>query len=206
MNLKNHWEKHYSTRSPDSVSWFQRHAVKSLDIIKRLGVKKSARLVDIGGGASTLVDDLMELGYSNLSVIDISSTALDVAKKRLGALSGPVTWIEADVTKLLLPEHSIDVWHDRAVFHFLISESDRHSYVNAVIKALKPGGYLIVATFAVDGPEKCSGLPVQRYSASQLHSEFGDSFELLGHESERHKTPSGVSQSFVYCYWRRISG
>jgi hypothetical protein len=114
--------------------------------------------------------------------------------------------MEADVTELVLPELSIDVWHDRAVFHFLTSKSDRISYVGAVTGALKPGGYLIVATFAEDGPEKCSGLPVQRYSAAQLHSEFGDSFELLGHESERHKTPSGVSQSFVYCYCRKISG
>jgi ubiquinone/menaquinone biosynthesis C-methylase UbiE len=121
-------------------------------------------------------------------------------------LSAQVRWIEADVTELLLPEHSIDAWHDRAVFHFLTRERDRISYVDAVIAALKPGGYLIVATFTEDGPEKCSGLPVQRYSASQLHSEFGDSFELLGHESEEHKTPSGVSQSFVYCYFRRTSG
>ena len=206
MNLKNHWENVYSTRPPDSVSWFQRHAKRSLDIITRLGIDKSAVFVDIGGGASTLVDDLIELGYSNLLVIDISSTALDVAKNRLGPLSGQVRWMEADVTELLLPEHSIDVWHDRAVFHFLTSESDRISYVGAVIKTLKPGGYLIIATFAEDGPEKCSGLPVQRYSASQLHSELGDSFESLGHESEWHKTPTGVSQSFLYCYFRRTGG
>jgi ubiquinone/menaquinone biosynthesis C-methylase UbiE len=206
MNLKNHWENVYSTRSPESVSWFQQHAKKSLDITKRLGIDKSASFVDIGGGTSTLVDDLIDLGYSNLTVVDISSTALDVAKKRLGHLSGQVRWIEADVTELVLPELSIDVWHDRAVFHFLTNKSDRISYVGAVTGALKPGGYLIVATFAEDGPEKCSGLPAQRYSATQLHSEFGDSFELLGHESERHKTPSGVSQSFVYCYCRKISG
>jgi ubiquinone/menaquinone biosynthesis C-methylase UbiE len=206
MNLKNHWENVYSTRSPDSVSWFQRHANKSLAIIKRLGVKKTASFVDIGGGASTLVDDLIDLGYSNLSVIDISGTALGAAKKRLGPLSSQVKWIEADVTELMLPKHSIDVWHDRAVFHFLTSASDRNSYVDAVIEAVKPGGYLIVATFAEDGPEKCSGLPVRRYSASQLHSEFGDSFELLGHERERHETPSGTAQSFVYCYFRKASG
>jgi len=203
MDSKNHWNDVYTTKSSDSVSWFQPGAGKSLDIIQHLDVAKSSSIIDVGGGASLLVDNLLEHGYLNLSVLDLSGAALKVAKSRLGVSANEVQWLEADVTKLTLEKHSIDVWHDRAVFHFLTDENDRNRYVKSVLHAVKPGGYVIVATFAEDGPEKCSGLPVQRYSASELHSEFGSPFKLLGHEKESHKTPFGTSQSFVYCYCRK---
>ena len=203
MDSKNHWEKIYSTKTSDSVSWFQQHADKSLSIIKKLNLQKNASILDVGGGASTLVDDLLEEGFTDVSVLDLSAAALATAKKRLGGLSASVKWIEADITALDLQKHSIDVWHDRAVFHFLTSKSDRDKYIKAVLNIVRPGGFVIVATFAEDGPEQCSGLAVQRYSASELHSEFGNPFQLLGHEKEEHKTPSGNSQSFVYCYCRK---
>lgn len=203
MDSKKHWEDVYTTKSSDSVSWFQPNAEKSLGIIQGLDITKNSNIIDIGGGASTLVDDLLEHGYLNLSVLDLSAAALEVAKSRLGSAASKVQWREEDVTKLTLEKHSIDVWHDRAVFHFLTNEDDRNNYVKSVLHAVKPGGYVIVATFAEDGPEECSGLPVQRYSASELHSKFGSPFTLLGHEKEIHKTPFGTSQSFVYCYCRK---
>ena len=203
MDPKNHWEDVYSTKSSDAVSWFQPHAEKSLSIIRNLGVSKSSSIIDVGGGASTLVDDLLALEYGNLSVLDLSGAALKVARSRLGDLAAKVRWLEQDVTKLSLEKNSIDVWHDRAVFHFLTNEDDRNSYVKSVLNTVRPGGYVIVATFAEDGPEKCSGLPVQRYSANELHSEFGSAFQLLGHEKELHQTPFATSQKFVYCYCRK---
>ncbi len=202
MDSKQHWENVYTTKSADAVSWFQPHASRSLDIIQRLPLDNSARIIDVGGGASTLVDDLLKRDYANVSVLDLSGAALRVAQARLGKTAGRVQWIEADVTDLSLPVHSIDIWHDRAVFHFLTSGEQRRRYVETVLKSVKPGGYVIVATFAEDGPEKCSGLPVHRYSADALHSEFGSTFELLGHEKELHQTPFDTSQSFVYCYCR----
>ena len=203
MDTKQHWEKVYSDKSADAVSWFQPHAIRSLKLIQSLVVDKAAHIIDVGGGASTLVDDLLEQGYSNLSVLDLSAAALQVAKNRLGNAAAKIHWLEGDVTQLSLPENSIDLWHDRAVFHFLTTEEERRRYVGTVLKSVRPGGYVLVATFAEDGPEKCSGLPVQRYSASGLHTEFGSAFELLGHETEQHETPFGTSQSFVYCYCRR---
>ncbi|MBL4796716.1 MAG: class I SAM-dependent methyltransferase [Oleispira sp.] len=203
MDSKKHWEDVYTTKSSDSVSWFQPNAEKSLGIIQGLDIAKNSNVIDIGGGASTLVDDLLQHGYLNLSVLDLSAAALEVAKSRLGSAASKVQWREEDVTKLTLEKHSVDVWHDRAVFHFLTNEDDRNNYVKSVLHAVKPGGYVIVATFAEDGPEECSGLPVQRYSASELHSQFGSPFTLLGHEKEIHKTPFGTTQSFVYCYCRK---
>lgn len=203
MDTKQHWEKVYSDKSADAVSWFQPHAIRSLKLIQSLVVDKAAHIIDVGGGASTLVDDLLEQGYSNLSVLDLSAAALQVAKNRLGNAAAKIHWLEGDVTQLSLPENSIDLWHDRAVFHFLTTEEERRRYVGTVLKSVRPGGYVLVATFAEDGPEKCSGLPVQRYSASGLHTEFGSAFELLGNETEQHQTPFGKSQSFVYCYCRR---
>lgn len=202
MESKHHWENVYSSKSSDAVSWFQPHATRSLAIIQNLVPDTGASIIDVGGGASTLIDDLLDLNYSNLTVLDLSSNALDVAKNRLGDASGKVRWLENDVTQLSPPKHSIDLWHDRAVFHFLTDEDERRGYVDVVLNSVKPGGYVIVATFAEDGPEKCSGLPVRRYSASGLHAEFGSPFKMLGHEKEVHQTPFNTSQSFVYCYCR----
>ena len=140
-----------------------------------------------------------------MKVLDISSAALEVAKKRLGEQSNSVEWIVDDVTKLNIPKHSVDVWHDRAVFHFLNDQVQREAYVKAVLNAVKPGGHVIVSTFSLDGPEKCSGLPVQRYDADSLHGQFGEPFVLLGHEYESHKTPFGTDQNFIYCYCRVVN-
>ena len=204
MQSKDHWEKVYSTRASDDVSWYQAHAEESLRLIRGTGARKSAAIIDVGGGASTLVDDLMSKGYSNLTVLDLSSAALLAAQSRLGADASKISWIEASILDAALPRHAFDIWHDRAVFHFLTSIEERHAYVDAVLKAVKPGGHVIVATFAEDGPDKCSGLPVMRYNAQGLHAEFGSPFKLLKHEEEAHHTPAGKIQKFIYCYCRKI--
>lgn len=203
MQSKAHWEQVYSTKATDAVSWYQEHADHSLGLIETTGVSRTAPIIDVGGGASTLVDDLLEKGYRNITVLDLSAAALDSAKERLGARASSVTWLASDITKVELPTHSYDVWHDRAVFHFLTTPEDRHAYVKAVLRAVKPGGHVIVATFAEDGPLQCSGLPVMRYSASRLHAEFGAAFTLISHDRELHRTPLGITQQFTYCYCRK---
>jgi 2-polyprenyl-3-methyl-5-hydroxy-6-metoxy-1,4-benzoquinol methylase len=202
MDNKLFWENVYTTKSPNEVSWFQEHAELSLKIIRNAGIPTSASIIDVGGGASTLVDDLLAHGYENITVLDLSISALSIAKSRMGGNASTVKWIEGNVLEADFPEQSYDVWHDRAVFHFLTSEQERQIYVRKVLKAVKPGGLVIVATFAEDGPTKCSGLPVMRYSADQLHSEFGEQFQLLGHEKESHHTPGGNEQKFVYCCFK----
>lgn len=202
MPAKAHWENVYSTRPTDGVGWFQPRAEQSLRLIADTGVALSASIIDVGGGASTLVDDLLQAGYTNLSVLDLSAAALAASRRRLGAPGDAVQWIEADITAAALPTHAYDVWHDRAVFHFLTSREARQAYVDAVLRAVKPGGHVIVATFAEDGPSECSGLPVVRYSPDGLHAEFGAPFTLLRHEKEAHRTPFGTLQQFVYCYCR----
>lgn len=204
MQSKDHWEKVYTTKSTDAVSWFQEHAENSLRLIQETGVPLNAAIIDIGGGASTLVDDLLAKGYSHLSVLDLSAAAMLAAQKRLGAQAKQVQWMEADITQKEFSLHSFDVWHDRAVFHFLTSAEDRHAYVHAVLRAVKPGGHVIVATFAEDGPMQCSGLPVKRYNKDELHAEFGDAFTLTQHGKESHRTPFGTVQQFTYCYCRKL--
>jgi len=204
MPRKDHWENVYTTKATDSVSWFQPHAELSLDLIHATGLGKDAGIIDVGGGASVLVDYLLAEGYSDLSVLDLSGAALQAARKRLGDKAEQVRWIEADITQADLPVHRYDIWHDRAVFHFLTDPADRAQYVRTVLRSVKPGGHVIVASFAEDGPEQCSGLPVMRYSSGELHDQFGDAFELLIHCKELHHTPAGKVQPFVYCYCRRI--
>ena len=205
MTSKQHWDQVYSTRSAEAVSWFQPHAEYSLRLIRAGGMGPQARVIDVGGGASTLVDDLLANGFAAPTVLDLSATALAAARLRLGAAAAGVTWIEADVTTALgtLPHHGFDVWHDRAVFHFLTGAAERAAYVRTVLHAVKPGGLVIVATFAEDGPQQCSGLPVMRYRPNDLHAEFGTPFELIGHEPETHHTPGGTAQQFVWCYCRK---
>lgn len=205
MQSKEHWEKVYTTKSTDAVSWFQPHADLSLDLIRNTGARKNAGIIDVGGGASTLVDDLLAEGYSDLTVLDLSAAALGAARQRLGEKEKLVRWIEADVTRVDLPDHRYDIWHDRAVFHFLTTPEERTAYVQTVSRSVKPGGHVIVATFAEDGPLQCSGLPVMRYRADELHDQFGESFTLLKHQKEAHHTPFGAVQQFVYCYCRRVS-
>jgi ubiquinone/menaquinone biosynthesis C-methylase UbiE len=204
MQSKEHWEHVYSTKATDSVSWFQEHADRSLELIVDTGLPRTAAIIDIGGGASTLVDDLLARGYGNLSVLDLSAAALSAAQDRLGADAKGVTWIEADITKAQLNVNAYDLWHDRAVFHFLTLPEDRLAYIQNAIRAVKPGGHVVVATFAEDGPSQCSGLPVVRYSASELNAAFGDSFALVRQGKEAHRTPFGTVQPFTYCCFRKV--
>lgn len=202
MPQKEHWERVYTTKPATGVSWFQAHAEQSLRLIQDTGVPRSAAIIDVGGGASTLVDDLLASGYRALSVLDISAAALKAAQVRLGPAAEQVRWLVGDITTIDLPAQAFDVWHDRAVFHFLTTPEQRAAYVRQVLRAVKPGGHVIVSTFAEDGPLQCSGLPVMRYSADGLHAEFGAPFELVRHEKEEHRTPAGSIQQFVYCYCR----
>ena len=206
MQSKEHWEQVYSTKEFDEVSWFQDHAELSMKIIADNHVQKTAQIMDVGGGASTFVDDLLSEGFQSVSVLDLSASALFKVRARLGAKGQSVQWLEANILDLNLHGKYFDVWHDRAVFHFLTSQADRQRYVEQVLHAVKPGGLVIVATFAEDGPEKCSGLPVMRYSKDALHAEFGQPFVLLGSEPELHMTPTGKQQKFVYCFCKRLAG
>ena len=199
MKVKDHWERVYQTKAAESVSWFQEHAERSLELIRSIGASCSSSIIDVGGGASTLVDDLVRDGHRDVTVLDLSAKALAVARERLGADSASVRWIEGDIRNVDLPARAFDIWHDRAVFHFLTDAADRHAYVQQVMRSVKPGGHVIVATFGPDGPLQCSGLPVERYSPERLHGEFGPAFELIKHASEAHRTPVGNVQHFIYC-------
>ena len=205
MPSKDHWERVYSTKPADSVSWFQEHAEQSLRLIRGTGVPCSAAIIDVGGGASTLVDDLLANHYNAVTVLDLSAAALAEAQTRLGESASRVQWLVGDITQIALPVHAYDVWHDRAVFHFLTRPEGRQAYVDTVLRAVKPGGHVIVATFAEDGPLECSGLPVMRYGPTELHAQFGAPFALVKHEREEHHTPFGTVQKFVYCYCRKTS-
>jgi 2-polyprenyl-3-methyl-5-hydroxy-6-metoxy-1,4-benzoquinol methylase len=202
MEMQQHWEKVYRTRAPDQVSWFRPHLETSLALIERsTRGNLSASIIDVGGGTSTLVDDLIERGYRNITVLDISEAALDAARTRLGkTLPESVRWLRADVTQAGFPAHLYDVWHDRAVFHFLIAPEDRIAYVRNLAAAVKPGGHVIVSTFGPEGPAKCSGLDVMRYDAEDLHGQFGPRFQLIESSKELHDTPFGTTQQFLYCY------
>ncbi|MFP5417805.1 MAG: class I SAM-dependent methyltransferase [Gammaproteobacteria bacterium] len=194
-----HWETVYSNRAADQVSWFQSHATASLGLIRGCA-DTNAHVIDVGGGASVLVDDLLDAGYRELTVLDLADSALAASRVRLGARAQAVNWIAADITRAGLPAARYDVWHDRAVFHFLTDPDDRARYVAQVRKSVRPGGHVIVATFGPGGPLKCSGLDVVRYAPGALHAEFGTPFRLVRHETEMHHTPTGKTQEFVYCY------
>jgi SAM-dependent methyltransferase len=200
MDSQTHWEKIYKEKAADALSWYRPHLEKSLALIEMAAPSCSASIIDVGGGESTLVDDLLARGYENITVLDIAQTAIDANQQRLGKASERVHWLAADITKAALPPAAYDVWHDRAVFHFLIGPSDRVAYVRQVARAVKHGGHVIVATFGPEGPMKCSGLDVVRYDSESLHSEFGIHFRLLDSCKELHHTPFGTIQQFLYCY------
>ncbi len=201
MEKREHWETVYSTKAPDSVSWFQEHAKTSLNIINKLNLDKSASIIDIGGGASTLVDDLLANDYSDLTVLDLSGGALEIAKKRNRLKSKIVKWQEADVTEIKFPKHQFEVWHDRAAFHFLTKLDEREAYVRNLFHSVRPCGHIVISTFADDGPTQCSGLPVIRYSAETLQAELGEYFLLKEQLKENHITPFGTTQKFVFCHF-----
>jgi 2-polyprenyl-3-methyl-5-hydroxy-6-metoxy-1,4-benzoquinol methylase len=200
MGTQAHWERIYGTKAPTEVSWFRPHLETSLALVERVASDRRASIIDVGGGESTLVDDLIGEGYRNVAVMDISGTAIEHTKKRLGLASQRVTWLVADITQAELPSHSYDVWHDRAVFHFLKDPAQRLAYVRQVASSVKHGGHVIVGTFGPEGPEKCSGLDVIRYDADSLHAEFGPRFRLIESSKEIHRTPFGTTQQFLYCY------
>lgn len=200
MASKSHWEKVYRTKQPTEVSWYRPHLDLSIQLIEEAAADRDAYVIDVGGGESTLVDDLLARGYRNLSVLDLSSTALAVARERIGEKAALVDWLCGDVTNFEFFAQQFDVWHDRAVFHFLTAPRDRLQYVRQVAQAVKRGGHVIVATFGPEGPTKCSGLDVVRYDPDALHAEFGDGFQLVKHLTELHQTPAGAIQQFTYCY------
>jgi len=202
MDAKTHWEKVYTTKEPEEVSWYRPHLETSLALVERAAHSHSASIIDIGAGESTLVDDLLLRGYTNLTVLDVSQTAIDVTKKRLGSAAERVRWLVGDIVETELEPRAYELWHDRAVFHFLTTPEQRVAYVRQVTRAVKPGGHVIVSTFGPEGPTKCSGLEVVRYDAESLHGEFGERFRLVESSKELHQTPFGTTQQFLYCYCR----
>ncbi len=204
MDRQAHWQNVYQTKDPDQVSWFQAEARLSRELIERAAPDRSARIIDLGAGASTLVDELLSAGYRALCVVDIAEAALAVSKGRLGQAAEFVDWRVDDILIATFPAAAFDVWHDRAVFHFLTNAEDRVRYIAQVKHAVSPGGHVLIATFAEDGPIRCSGLEVARYSPSALHAEFGAEFEMRESHREAHTTPGGATQAFTYCLFRHV--
>jgi SAM-dependent methyltransferase len=199
---REHWEGVYQHKTPSEVSWYRPHLERSLGFIEAAGLRKDAAILDVGSGTSTFVDDLIARGFENVTVLDLSTGALEQVRARLGARARFVTFLTGDILTSELPEHHFDFWHDRAVFHFLSDADARTRYVAAVHRALKPDGHVLVATFGPSAPEHCSGLPVMRYSAEGIHAQFGAEFRKVGSDEEIHQTPWGAEQEFVYCYCR----
>ena len=202
MDARLHWEQVYATKGREQVSWFRPHLERSVELIERAAPDRLASIVDVGAGQSTLVDDLLGLGYENITVMEISKRALDALKKRAGQQGAAIRWICGDVTEAVLADRSFDLWHDRAVFHFLTEAGQRRDYVERVKRALKPGGSLIMSTFGPSGPERCSGLATKRYDVAALGNEFGDRFRLMESSLDLHETPSGTVQQFLSCWYR----
>ena len=199
---QSHWQNVYLSKGEQEVSWTQGDPEPSLGLIAKYASSLEASIVDIGGGASRLVDGLAGRGYAHLTVLDLSEAALQAARQRLGAQAAQVHWIAADATKWQPPQ-PFDLWHDRAAFHFLVDGGDREAYLDRLKRGVKVGGHAIIATFALDGPEKCSGLPVQRYDPTRLSQTIGESFELIADQPHRHVTPWGAVQSFQFSVLRR---
>ncbi|WP_454623664.1 class I SAM-dependent methyltransferase [Bradyrhizobium cenepequi] len=197
-----HWQGVYTSKAETEVSWFQDSPAPSIELIVQAGATPGSAIIDIGGGASRLVDYLIDRGFEDFTVLDISEAALQVARTRLGDRAAKVAWIVADVT-MWEPPRTYDIWHDRATFHFLIEESDRTAYVERLKQALRIGGHAIIATFALDGPERCSGLPVVRYDPESLGRILGFAFQLTDRRQHRHATPWGAEQSFQFSVFRR---
>lgn len=198
-----HWEDVYRRRNAQSVSWYRPHLDVSLDLLREAGLNPDSRVIDVGGGASTLVDDLIEIGVKDITILDLSTEALDVAKQRLGDSGGEVRWIVGDLLAAPLSNGRFDIWHDRAVLHFLTSSADARLYAKQVGEAVTPGGYAVIGGFAPDGPVQCSGLPVARRSAAGIAQLLAPCFELIKECGDQHLTPGGSAQSFAYALLRR---
>ena len=203
MDRKQHWERVYGAKPVTEVSWYAPHLEQSLAMIRTVA-DPSAAIIDVGAGASSLVDDLLDLGYPRVTLLDVSSAALAVTRVRLGARAEEILWIAGDVTTVDLFGKAYDVWHDRTVFHFLTEPADRRAYVRVATECLKPGGHAILATFSLEGPMRCSGLDVIRYDAESLSRELGPAFALRQETHESHCTPSGAKQSLLYCLFERV--
>ncbi|MBV1692631.1 class I SAM-dependent methyltransferase [Novosphingobium sp. G106] len=202
MTEPDHWETVYTTKASDSVSWFQATPETSLAALSRIAVPPTSAIIDVGGGASALADSLLDRGWADVTILDVAAAALEVSQSRLGTRASQVQWIAANITQWS-PARQYDIWHDRAVFHFLATKEARDAYKNALHTGLRTGGWLIMATFALDGPDKCSGLPVIRYNAELLTQELGHEFTLVEAWSEEHKTPWNSEQCFNWCVYQR---
>ena len=205
MDSKEHWENVYTTRQPHEVGWYEPHLRTSLDWIRDLALPKDARILDVGGGACTLVDDLLADGYSRVTVLDLSAAALATVQTRLGRNAARVAWREGDVTSIELPAEAFDLWHDRAVLHFLVEPDGRRKYAEQLCKTLKPGGRAIIGVFSPEAPPRCSGLPVERYTVAAMQALLGNDFTLERQAQELHVTPGGTEQMYLYCQFRRTA-
>ncbi|MFY0990631.1 class I SAM-dependent methyltransferase [Halomonas sp. C05BenzN] len=203
MTTKPHWERLYATKPSERLGWYEPSLRSSLALIRRTGVSRTAPIIDVGGGAATLVDDLLEAGFEDLTVLDIAAAALAQSRARLGERADRVRWLEGDVTDVILPDDHYAIWHDRAVFHFLTSAEDRARYVDRLWRALVTGGHIVIATFAPEAPPTCSGLDVVRYTPEGLHQALGASLILHEHHQALHVTPGGVEQRYLYCRFQK---
>lgn len=201
---KDHWEKIYETKQPNEVSWTEEVPKTSLDFIHSFNLPKSARIIDIGGGDSRLVDFLLAEGFEHITVLDVSSKALERARKRLGDRANKVTWIVSDLTEFS-PDTTYDLWHDRATFHFLTADGQIMRYLSTARKAVKSGGYVTIGTFSTDGPKRCSGLDVKRYSEETLTEQLSKGFEKIRCITEDHITPFNTTQNFLFCSFKRTT-
>jgi 2-polyprenyl-3-methyl-5-hydroxy-6-metoxy-1,4-benzoquinol methylase len=204
MRAKAHWESVYVARAQEEVSWYRPHLDTSLALIERVAPSHSAAIIDVGGGASTLADNLVRRGYANVTVLDLSETALRIARERMGPASAQIQWLTADVCEADLPLDRYDLWHDRAVFHFLTLPEQRAAYVARAAASVKKTGHLIVSTFGPEGPTRCSGLDTARYDAAALEAEFGSQFRFVDSQIEWHTTPTRGKQQFLYCLFERV--
>lgn len=201
---RSHWQGVWTSKQAEAVSWFQPEPATSLALIAKAELRKDAGIVDIGGGASRLVDRLLDKGYAHIAVLDVSDAALEVAHQRLGARGDDVTWIDSDVLEWRPVPGLFELWHDRAVFHFLTRPEEQKAYRNVMMTALVPGGWAVLGTFAPDGPEKCSNLPVARHDAASLARILGPDFDMIEELRENHLTPGGAVQKFCWSVFRRV--
>jgi ubiquinone/menaquinone biosynthesis C-methylase UbiE len=202
-NDRAHWDTAYRAKASDQASWYRAHLEVSFELLVKAGLGRHSRVVDVGGGASTLVDDLLDFGVQSITVVDLSPTSLEIVRQRLGARAERVNWLVADVTTLDVADASFDLWHDRAALHFLIAPEAAQAYVRTAARMIAPGAHAVIGGFATDGPERCSGLPVVRRDPADIAALFGDSFSLVESRRELHTTPSGARQQFAYALLRK---
>jgi SAM-dependent methyltransferase len=201
MEPRAHWDRLYLSRRPEELPWFEDEPAVSLALIAAAGLGPDAAVVDVGGGASLLVDRLLDRGFQRVCVVDVSPAALERARARLGERASLVSWVPGDARYLELGEPA-DLWHDRAVFHFLTEADDQANYLDSLDRAVRPGGHAVFGTFALDGPERCAGLDVQRYSAAMLAARLGDRYTLVRSREHAHVTPAGLRQPYTYALFR----